>query len=388
MDSDHVSEEEFLLEFFGLYGRELGDPDQIYHDNPTDIIEFVKTCEIEKKPAFVSVQPRKAHKKVTGIEKLFFDFDYADKTYIKKLDVLLKTEFPDDKEREAERTKILDIRKSKLKMEVMKFVNMLINERTPRLQPMLVKTRKGYHVYIYFDKVYSLGCEDDFLKETYATLTGTLRGLYESRYGPLEYSDTSVERDVFRIARIPLSVHEVSGERCMFMKLSGVKSGNFDLEQDKIRGLAYFKNYSLKQDDMFKAIRITKLRIAEKAKAREEAKANSDNSWETTHGYVGHIRPCFQKALESGEMCHQQRLALLTEAWYSGIKSFEGLVEIFRPLHDFDGDKSSQSTCRYQCQWFLDHEGYNVPPYTCDTIQKLGWCIENECKLYRRRKNE
>ena len=85
MDSDHVSEEDFLLDFFGLYGRELGNPDQFFEDNPRKIFDFIKNSTSNKRPAFISVQPRIAHGQILGIEKLFFDFDYADKTFVKKM---------------------------------------------------------------------------------------------------------------------------------------------------------------------------------------------------------------------------------------------------------------------------------------------------------------
>lgn len=380
MNDDHISEEEFLLEFFGLYGREFGDPDQYFVDNPTLIIPFIKECEIAKNPAFISVQPRKEHYKILGIEKLFFDFDYADKTFVKKLEA---------KEKDSEkREKIYSKRVAELEIEVIKFVNTLINRRVPRLQPMIVKTRKGYHVYIYFDKVYSLDCPEPFLKQVYSTLTHMIKELYESHYGELKYLDSNVYKDVYRMARVPLSIHEKSGEQCVFMKLTGIQSGNPHLEKDKIRGLDYFRNSSLKEDDLLKAVKNTKIRLDRESTIRAEAKKELKDNWEITHGYTGNIRPCFQKALQNGEMHHQQRLALEIEAWYSGIHDFEKLVEVFRPLHDFDGDKLIGSISRYQVGWFLDHEIYlKNPPYTCETLQKYGWCIESEeCPIFKRRK--
>lgn len=85
MDRDHVTKEEFLLEYFGMFGRELGNPKQYFTENPNDIFQFIEKCHVEKHPAFISVNPREAHEKVSGIEKLFFDFDYADKTFVKNL---------------------------------------------------------------------------------------------------------------------------------------------------------------------------------------------------------------------------------------------------------------------------------------------------------------
>jgi hypothetical protein len=237
------------------------------------------------------------------------------------------------------------------------------------------------------DKVYQLDGEEKFVKAVYATLTDTLKTLYENFYQTdMMYSDPSVREDIYRIARIPLSIHEASGQKCIFMKLKVSKDGRVEFESDKIRGLGFFKNRSLREDDIIKAIKITRQKVKTKIKELETIKEKSKDNWESEHGYIGKVRPCFQKALAGGEMGHQQRLALLTEAWYSGIKDFAGLVNVFRPLHDFDGDNPTQSICRYQCQWFLDREGWKIPPYTCDTIQKLGWCIEKECKTYLKRK--
>ena len=59
------------------------------------------------------------------------------------------------------------------------------------------------------------------------------------------------------------------------------------------------------------------------------------------------IRPCFVKALDSGEMCHQQRLALLQEAYTIGFRHPESIIDIFRCLNDFD-----DSITRYQVNGF------------------------------------
>ena len=67
------------------------------------------------------------------------------------------------------------------------------------------------------------------------------------------------------------------------------------------------------------------------------------------------------KDLDSGEICHQQRLALLNEAYALGFHSFESLVELFRNLNDF-----GYSTTSYQVKWFLIHlsEKDELRPHT------------------------
>jgi DNA primase large subunit len=85
--------------------------------------------------------------------------------------------------------------------------------------------------------------------------------------------------------------------------------------------------------------------------------------------------------MESGEMPHQQRLAFLNEAWYSGIKSEQGLMDLFKKLHDYN-----EETTRYQVMYFLEHENYqNFPPYTCEKMRELRWCLESpDCPRWQR----
>ena len=369
---DHISEENFLLEWFGLHGRELGDPDQFFIDNPNEVIPFMKACLDAKKPAFMSVQPRSSHGVLFGIEKLFFDFDYSDKTFIKKLEI----EEKDEKKREE----ILNARKAELLIEVGEFIEMLY-KRNPRIIPLIIKTRKGYHVYIFLDRIY----EVPEAKEVYIAL---MKRMMTNFGKPLKYLDTNVVEDVMRLSRIPFSVHEKSGEKCLIVKMKRTVDG-YTFEPDKIRSTALNKVSGLGKRDVGLAIQVARETIKERAERIKEAQEANKDNWEVVHGFVGDIRPCFKKALEIGEMPHQMRLAMLLEIWYSGTHDFEKMVNVFRPLHDFDGDKTSgNSTCRYQCQWFLDREGYKGhPPYSCDKIQELGWCIREECHIYQRRVN-
>jgi hypothetical protein len=48
------------------------------------------------------------------------------------------------------------------------------------------------------------------------------------------------------MCRIPLSIHEISGEECIIVDTK--------LEQDKIRSFEYFKLYGLKQKDLLSAM--------------------------------------------------------------------------------------------------------------------------------------
>jgi hypothetical protein len=54
---DHITKEEFLLEFFGAFGRDLGNPQRWFTTNPTDLFPFIEECAENRVPAFISVQP-------------------------------------------------------------------------------------------------------------------------------------------------------------------------------------------------------------------------------------------------------------------------------------------------------------------------------------------
>jgi hypothetical protein len=333
---DHIKKEQFLLEFFGLFGRDLGNPERYFTDNPTDIFPFLEECAKNKLPAFMSVQPEKDKAKPLGIEKLFFDFDYC-----KKSEKLTETE--------------TEKRKAELKDEVKHFLKQL---DTLNIRPLAIKTRRGYHVHVFFDSIYEINNELEFWKQVYKQLQYGL--LQDCNY---RFIDHSVLGDINRMCRIPLSIHEKSGEECTIV--------NTLLEQDKLRSVEYFKLYGLKQKDLLVAM--DKAREFEKFRQQKQRKYVTRNlTFESSNG----IRPCFVKAMNSGEMCHQQRLALLQEAYSLGFHSPESIIDIFKCFNDFD-----ESITEYQVNWFLvNRVGKDeIRPYSCRTIRKYGWCLGDEC---------
>jgi hypothetical protein len=375
-----AEEKEFLLEFFGDFGRILGNPDatkknketvaRYYTDNPNDIFKCIEYGEVNKLPAFISVQPFISFRQVKGIEKLFFDFDTHEKSEEKELT-----------EEELER------RKKAIEQEVINFAFLLEEGkisivRHRKIHPLILKTRKGFHVYIYFDKVYGDGKSTAFMKEVYAVIMEKIIEDYEKFYKkPIEYLDTDVTKDIHRFGRVPFSIHEKSGRKVVLMKYF---INQLKLEEDVIHPVSAFRDYSLKEEDMIEAYHIAENRIGKKEKRIKKAQAEAKVNWENKHGYVGKIRPCFQKAFEAGKNPpHEQRLAMLREAWYADIKDIEGLINLYRNLYDF-----REEMTRYQCQYFIDNEGWRVPPDKCETMQKKGWCIYGECERYRRLHDE
>jgi hypothetical protein len=47
---NHIKKEQFLLEFFGSFGRDLGNPARWFTDNPNDIFSFIEECAQNKAP--------------------------------------------------------------------------------------------------------------------------------------------------------------------------------------------------------------------------------------------------------------------------------------------------------------------------------------------------
>jgi hypothetical protein len=338
---NHLSRKEFLFEFFGNFGRDLGNPERRFTTNPTELAPFIEECTRNKTPAFISVQPKKHKAQPFGLEKVFFDFDYCENS-----EVLTETE--------------TQKRKSELIDEVKHFLNYL---ELQNIKPLVIRTRKGYHVHVFFDSVYEINREVVFWKQVYKQLQLALLQDYNYRF-----IDCAVIGDINRMCRIPFSIHERSGVNCPVV--------NSQLETDKIRSIEYFKLYGLKQKDILSAMEKAR-EFKKTTKKRRLTYVPRNLSLESADG----IRPCFVKALDSGEMCHQQRLALLSEAYHLGFHSPESIIDLYRCLNDFD-----YSITTYQVNWFFNHwvEKGEITPYSCQTIQRNGWCLGDECPRLNR----
>ena len=368
MPKDHMTKEEFWLEFFGNYGRELADPKQYFTDNPNDIIKFVADCTEQKKPAFISVNPRETHGIVAGIEKLFFDFDYGSK----------KDDFTPEE---------IAIKSAELTLEVEAFIDWL---KSKNIIPLVIKTRKGFHVHVYLQNLLVLQTYDlDVYRKMYELLQLSLL----RRFGRLkeyreQYFDTSVLGDVKRVCRIPLSIHQKSGEECYLV--DNIHFGK--ITKGKIRGIGQYTPYrdvSWVYPVAVQAVAREKEELAKKLAELKIQREQNKDRWEMKHGFIGQVRPCFEAQIEKGEMGHPQRLALILEAYFANYDTPDKLNEFFSRFRDWDGDQPS-SKCRDQIDYFFE---VTVPkiakglrPYACKTLQEKNWCIYNDCPLYRKRK--
>jgi hypothetical protein len=362
MPDDHIDKEQFLLEFFGNFGRELGDPDQHFTEEPMEVFPFIEHCTRDKKPAFISVNPRVSHDNVLGIEKLFFDFDYGKKS----------DKFTDEQ---------IEVKKKELLNEVKIFLAQLSKAH---IAPLTVRTRKGFHVYIFLDKIYQVrGNDFELLDETYYQLM--MMFLTNNRH-TYKYIDGSVLHDSKRMCRIPTSIHEKSGEECYLVKCI---SDDGKIVKDKLRSLEFFKNQGIREDTWIFAVGKAFDKLQKEKEEAERHQREKKDGWEMTHGFVGSLRYCFQKAMDSGEGGHQLRLALELEAYWAGYKTVESMIDIFRKFHDFD-----EKTTRTQIEWFFKNKVSEIErsgkwkPYKCSTLEDLNICCKSSCPIYQRRKEK
>lgn len=355
MPKDHITREQFLLEFFGPLGRELGNPDQRYTDNPAIVIPFIDECTNTKKPAFISVQPRTAHHKVYGIEKIFYDFDFGKKN--QKL-----TE------------KQIDKHKKRMTQEFRIFLNQLLKSG---ITPLIIKTRKGFHAHIFFDRIYQIDDDIEFWRKVYRALHHRFVKNGRHKY---KYVDTTSKADIFRLCRIPTSIHEKNGKECIVLDIN--------LKPTKLRSLEYFKMYGLRRDDLVRTVEIVRINEEKRKERIEKLQSERKENWVVEHGFVGEIRPCFKVRMDKKEMSHQQRLALLIEGFYTGHRTRDEMVELFKCFNDFDETKT-----RAQVDWFFDNKvdedrhgepKCKIKPYKCSTIREHGWCLKRDCQTYQK----
>lgn len=356
----------FWMDWFGDYGRELGSntphpfgsnprgdekSHRMFTDKTEEYMNFIDWCIKTNKACWITSQPMREYNMPLGIEKIFLDFDYP-----------LKKNW-----------NMTPLRRDRVKKMVLKFLENLDYE------PLLVETRKGFHAYIFLRRIYEFEPRNFvFAKEVFGVLGLSLLGLpklyeqlEESDRETWKYLDFSPLGDINRMARVPLTPHEKTRKACRIL--------NRDLEPTKVRSLDLYRTYGLREDKVREAVEIVKA-FHEKKIAREERRLKLGLNDFKTNGrtFKGEIRPCFLERLRIGEMVHQQRLAFLIEAYWSGIKTEEKLVDLFR---GFKSDFNETKT-RYFVRYFLSRNPSKYPPYRCKTLEAHGFCIKGECSIW------
>lgn len=385
-----LSLEKFYLEWMGFIGgREFGTdiphmhgevgkrgPDKPsvrrFTSNPNHILDFVRYCETTHKegrkcrPCWISAQPFRGYGVQFGIEKLFFDFD-DDTVICPKCNTRWKKDALDHKL--CPTCKIECIIKPRLDVvgrEVKRFVNSIKDE----VLPLIVETYKGYHIYLFLRQIFEVKPQNlGFAKRVY----DKLQHMYiRERY---VFMDDRIIGDIARLARVPITKHEATGKACLIV--------DENLNQTKVRHIEYFKIYGVPDSKVKKAVELVKKDIYEETlKKRKAAKDGSKDFTGNGFGTAFNraIRPCFQDKIDKGQMSHGQRLAFLVEAYFSGFRGEEALIELFRNFVDFDERKT-----RYYVKYFLAHNPDKYPPYRCKTIMQKNWCIEAKCPIWCRK---
>ena len=320
----------FLSEWFGTQGREIGTPARMYTTNPNDLVRLVETCARRRLPCYCSVQPYSARGQPSSIEKLFFDFDSKENL-------------------------------SRAWNDAFNFAEMLISHY--KILPLIIFSgSKGYHVYIYLKRPISFKPENtDLAKRTLGDIQRRiLKGCF------LPTLDTSVIGDLKRLARVPFSIHEKSGKWCMPITLSHAPYIPKSLNVFRIWGLDL---------SLFKIA----VETQKQNKKLEEFKTKSKINIPKQNG----IRPCIKAALEKrleGRNGHLMRIAIAREYLTLGMPPTEVAMLFQTQKQDFDFKKSL-----YYVKYL---ERNPAKPFKCKTIRELGFCLEEACPIFRKRKGD
>jgi len=175
--------EQFWIDWFGLEGREVGDPYRSFYPHREAFLRFVDHCHATRAPCYLSVNQYRDREYVAGLEKLFFDC-------------------ADDPGHAFD--------------EASDFAHQL--ETHYRVAPLLVFSgRKGYHVYVYlWNTVTFYATREHFAKVVYRRVADMLLdGL------SYETFDRQSLGDVKRLARVPYTTHPGSGQQCHPVNPSG-----------------------------------------------------------------------------------------------------------------------------------------------------------------------
>ena len=309
--------ERFWQEWLGVEGREVLMPKfgRAFLQDSRGFINYIDLSASEGAPCYVSVNPFKERDKLLGVERIFFDVD-----------------LPAQLDKAWEQTKA--------------FAEAL--RRFYGIEPLVCFSgAKGYHVYAFlWSTIRSDSAE--WLRRIYARLQRViLEGL------KVEGLDVHVVGDPKRLARVPYSTHEKTGQLCVPITLDKEPMPPKDLKLD------YYREHGIREALLKSVIEDLK---------REELKPRVLRVWSNAYRSKG-IRPCIEAALHS-DISHLMRVAVVAE--YSKIGLGEGeIIEKFREARaDID---FNEKTTAYQVH-DIATGGYK--PFTCARIRELGYCLD------------
>ena len=324
--------EEFITEWFGIPGREglIGNPEKqrpyrIFLNDPSEFLKYVEEREKLGEPCYLSVQRFKARNQVCAIEKIYFDFDCREDT-------------------------------SNAWREALDFAEKAI--RFYHVLPLICFSGgKGYNVYCFLQKPLEFNPEnEEFAKQVYSTLQDML--LKGCKYETLDHG---VIGDIKRLSRVPFTRHQITRKTCKPVSLTHRFLEKIDPEA--------YREYGIPESMIQRAIR----KIEEEKRKKKRRKSNFD-------GKNSKVRPCILEALKQpleDKEGHLMRLAIAVEFLNKGY-SVDQVVDLFRSQGDF-----SERKTRYYVE-DAKRKGYR--PFRCSKIMKLGFCLGDSCKIYRRRR--
>jgi len=372
-----MTRENFWLEWFGLFGRELGtnkSPHRFFSDDPKEFLAFEQMCRDEKRPCWITVHPFREYDLPMGLEKIYYDFD-DDSKYCEKCNKWIeKKKLIKEKEKgnlcpKCHQFCFTKPRKETIGKEVKIFLQML----PITCHPVIVETYKGFHIYVFLSKILTFEKRDiNFASILYDSLWDHLVRLPKNfTYQFLDYQ----VRDIKRLARVPGTLHETWNQDCSILDRK--------LEIDKARPIEYYQLYGIQRNIIDVCIKETKRKIQIETEKRLKGidEASQRLKMEENGQFEGTIRPCFLKAMNTSSISHEHRLCLLSELFHSGYKTFEQLNAIFPHFSDYDSKIQE-----YQIDWWLKHNPENRRPWKCRTLMAKGWCVQNDCPIWKKRK--
>jgi len=320
--------EQFMREWFGPEPRELGDPARFYAESPDALLDFIRDAD-GKAPIFQSVNHYSAPNTVSTLDKLFFDFD-------SKSDI------------------------DKAWAEAWDFADRL--RQFYEVGALLVFSgSKGFHLYAWLRRPVGRVLSQQHLKALYGELQRMILG--NTAYETL---DRAVLGDVKRLARVPYSTHQGSGQLCVpvdharrpVLIMSGFT--------------AVYREHGIPEKVVETAARHVTDAILDEERRRRLAERRPRRFSDD-----GTLRPCMaeiMKARSVHDPAHKLMGALVLELKFRLGWNKERIVAAFSHMLDYEPSE----TKRQVDSW------WDKMPFRCPTIELLGGCLDN-CPLKRRR---
>ncbi|MGA3289756.1 MAG: hypothetical protein ABSD42_05910 [Candidatus Bathyarchaeia archaeon] len=332
--------EQFWREWFfcpGELGREVFESyrydekgklvgNRVFLTEYSDFLRYIQLMQKDIFPCWASVLPFQRRDDPAVLEKLYFDFDCKDNIELAWSEA------------------------SDFSSKIKRFYN--------ADSLLCFSGNKGYNLYIWLKKTLKFTCDKkNELKLVYEKLQEAL--LKGTQYKTL---DLNPYGDVKRVSRIPFSIHEKSGYKCIPIDLKRKAIQLSTLLPYKENGLSkQFVDFCLRKTDEQKQQESEKKNRWDKQKISFNSQDNKK------------IRPCLTAALShdlSGSNGHSIRIAIATEFLNNG-HSPEETAQLFKNQTDYDYAKS--------LFYSQDIAARAYRPYKCESLQQLGICLPKEC---------